>query len=309
MIRRINELIALCMIWGDWPELAGKSSYKTRYASFAVKCHFDFYVAFVAGHTDPSVPRSGCRGEKSPVLFVTVRGLYASSWWHEGCVSWMSCEYLPPLLIPTKAAFWLRKHFIIARCILQGRCGFRHRTRFWHCFRLQRGHWRLPPVPALINQARSLHVLAACSLHCCSCLLAAQPIEVFPRRSISFDSTFKNSSYLSKRFSFFFFDQPQCRLVCAQPYLCLLESALLRECSSRYCGDTSHSTIAASTSLSVSSFKVKILSQAERTHQSNSFEEINCCRSHPVHQCSPSGCLTEFPEQLSLLCPFPPYSL
>lgn len=164
-------------------------------------------------------------------------------------------------------------------------------------------------MPALINQARSSHVLAACSLHCCSCLLAAQPIEAFPRRSISFDSTFKNSSYLSKRFSFFFFDQPQCRLVCAQPYLCLLESALLRECSSRYCGDTRHSTIAASTSLSVSSFKVKILSQAERTHQSNSFEEINCCRRHPVHQCGPSGCLTEFPEQLSLLCPFPPYSL
>lgn len=206
MIRRINELIALCMIWGDWPELAGKSSYKNRYASFAVKCHFDFYVAFVAGHTDPSVPRSGCRGEKSPVLFVTVRGLYASSWWHEGCVSWMSREYLPPLLIPTKAAFWLRKHFIIARCILQGRCGFRHCTRFWHW--LQRGHWRLPPVPALINQARSLHVLAACSLHCCSCLLAAQPIQVFPRRSISFDSTFKNCSYFQNDFPSFFLISP-----------------------------------------------------------------------------------------------------
>lgn len=68
--------------------------------------------------------------------------------------------------------------------------------------------------------------------------------------------------------------------------------------------DCSHGTIATSTSLSVSSFEVKILSRAERSLQNNSFEEKNCCRNHPVHQCIPSGCPAESPGQLSLLCPF-----
>lgn len=38
--------------------------------------------------------------------------------------------------------------------------------------------------------------------------------------------------------------------------------------------------ITTSTSLSGSSFKMKILSTAGRSHQSSGLEEINCCRSH-----------------------------
>ena len=90
----------------------------------------------------------------------------------------------------------------------------------------------------------------------------------------------------------------------AWSHLCFLESTFPCVWSSRYCEEWSHGTIATSTYLLVSSFEVKILSWAESSLQNNSSEEINCCRNHPVHLCIPSGCPTECPAQLSLLCPF-----